>query len=127
MAKVCNYCTVGNSSWLKHYCSILFYPHADRSDLLEITEFLSSLEKTHVLKLGLALGLDYVHLKNMMDSSTFLYDVVSAWLRREDNVNKRGLPSWKTLIEALKHRSVGQNGIAAKIEQEKLSAELTCN
>ena len=55
-----------------------------------------------------------------MDSDTFLSDVIASWLRKEDYVNKKGEPSWTTLVNALKHPTVKQEGIADKIEQEKL-------
>ena len=55
-----------------------------------------------------------------MDSATFLSDVIAAWLRKEDFVEKKGEPSWTTLVNALKHSTVKQEGIANKIEQEKV-------
>ena len=55
-----------------------------------------------------------------MDSDTFLCDVIAAWLRKEDFVNKKGQPSWTTLVNALKRSTVKQEGIANKIEQDKL-------
>ena len=42
--------------------------------------------------LGLVLGINLYKTKAMMDSSTFLDDVIAAWLRREDQV-KKGEPS----------------------------------
>ena len=55
-----------------------------------------------------------------MDSGTFLNDVIAAWLRKEDYVKENGEPSWTTLVNGLKHCTVKQEGIANKIEQEKL-------
>ena len=55
-----------------------------------------------------------------MDSGTFLSDVIAAWLRKEDYVKKKGEPSWTTLVNALKHSTVKQEGIANKIAQDKL-------
>ena len=66
------------------------------------------------------LGLSYDKLKANMDSDTFLSDVIAAWLRKEDFVNKKGGPSWTTLVNALKHSTVKQEGIANTIEQEKV-------
>ena len=54
-----------------------------------------------------------------MDSSTFLDDVIAAWLRREDQVNKKGEPCWTVLVRALEHPRVGQCGISQKIRKEK--------
>ena len=58
-------------------------------------------------------------MKAMKDSDTFLDDVISAWLRREDQVIKRGEPSWTVLASALKYPRVGQTGVASKIEKTR--------
>ena len=55
----------------------------------------------------------------MEDSKTFLDDVLAAWLRREDSVQKRGMPSWRTLVKALKHQLLGQTGVASDICRDK--------
>ena len=55
----------------------------------------------------------------MMDSCTFLSDVIHAWLQREDEVDKKGKPSWQVLIKALRHHTVGQTGIANDIAKDK--------
>jgi len=52
----------------------------------------------------------------MEDSKTFLDDMVAAWLQKVDQVQKKGAPSWRRLVEALRDRTVGQNGIAKKIQ-----------
>ena len=56
----------------------------------------------------------------MMNSETFLDDMIAAWLGRIDLVEKRGVPTWHGLVEALRHRRVGQTGIARQIENDKL-------
>ena len=66
------------------------------------------------------LGLSHAKLKAGMDSGTFLSDVMAAWLRKEDYVKKKGESSWTTLVNALKHSTVKQEGIANKIAQDKL-------
>ena len=63
---------------------------------------------------GKALGVHHLTLKKMMSSPTFPDDVIAAWIRKQDQVKS---VTWKSLVSAL--RSVGQNGIADKIEQEK--------
>ena len=88
-------------------------------DLLDITDYLLPLEKMHVYNLGLVLGISQRKTKGMMDSSTFLDDIITAWLRREDQVNKKGEPSWTVLVRALEHPRVGQCGISQKIRKEK--------
>ena len=88
-------------------------------DLLDIKCYLDDLEITHIYNLGLVLGLSQSKVKKMKVSDTFLDDVLATWLRREDDVEKRGLPSWKTLVRALKHKLLGQTGIANDICRDK--------
>ena len=52
-------------------------------------------------------------------ADTFLDDVVSAWLRRESNVEKYGIPCWRTLAKALTHKRLLMNGLAHQIAKEK--------
>ena len=78
------------------------------------------MEKIHIYHLGLILGLRQSKLKTMMESATFLDDVVAAWLRKEDHVIEKCEPNWTVLINALKHRRVGQTGIACKIATEQV-------
>ena len=73
------------------------------------------MEKIHIYHLGLILGLRQSKLKTMMESATFLDDVIAAWLRKEDRVTEKCEPNWMVLINALRHRRVGQTGIASKI------------
>ena len=77
------------------------------------------MKKDAIFDLGLVLGLCYHNLKTMMDSCTFLSDVIHAWLQREDEVDKKGKPSWQVLIKALRHHTVGQTGIANDIAKDK--------
>ena len=88
-------------------------------DLEEITEYLIDLKKLDVYYLGLKLGLYHRKLIAMQDSPTFLSDVIHAWLQKEDCVEKKGEPSWTTLVKALKHRRVGQTGVANQIIKDK--------
>jgi len=76
-----------------------------------------------VFNLGLVLGLSYNRLKTMMDSQTFLQDMLAKWLEKVDQVLQTGVPTWKRLVEALKDPRVGQNGFASKIEQDKVLRE----
>ena len=109
---VCYITTVSNCS------PLLPAPSAD-DDFFEITGYLIDMEKTDVYNLGLVLGLSQRKLKANIDSKLFLDDVISAWLRREDQVIMRGEPNWTVLISALMHRRVGQTGIATKIAKDK--------
>ena len=98
---------------------IWFIAIPGEEDLTDITDYLLPLEKTHIYNLGLVLGVSQRKTKAMMDSSTFLDDVIAAWLRREDQVKKKGEPSWTVLVRALEHPRVGQCGISQNIRKEK--------
>ena len=89
------------------------------SDLFDITTYLHVMEKSHIYLLGLVLGIRQTKLKALKDSDTFLDDVISAWLRKEDQVKEKGDPSWTVLVNALKHARVGQSGISDKIAKDK--------
>ena len=84
---------------------------------MEITDYLFRLDKTHVYHLGLVLGLTHHRVKEMENSKTFLDDMIAAWLQKVDQV---GVPTWQSLVKALRHRRVGQTGIASEIEKEKI-------
>ena len=100
-----------------HLCSLPILSATE--DLLEITDYLLQLEETHIYNLGLVLGLEQKKVKDLKRSDSFLDDVISAWLRKEDQVTKKGNPSWAVLISALKHARVKQIGIADKIAKDK--------
>ena len=59
----------------------------------------------------------------MKDSETFRDDMIAAWLQKEDQVTKRGVPTWETLMKALRDCRVNQTGVADKIETEKIKAD----
>ena len=99
---------------------IIMFFYTDEEDLLDVTGYLFRLDKIHIYNLGLVLGLSQHRVKGMKDSETFLDDMIAAWLQKVDQVQKRGVPTWQRLVEALKHDRVGQTGIASKIETEKL-------
>ena len=48
--------------------SLALYLVSDEDDLLELTDYLKDLEKTHIYHLGLVLGLRKNRVKTMMDS-----------------------------------------------------------
>ena len=93
--------------------------HIGKDDHLDVTNYLDELDKTHIYNLGMVLGLGPQRLRHMSNSNTFLDDVISGWLQRLDQVDRRGVPSWTNLVKALQHRRVGHNGIASKIAQDK--------
>ena len=88
-------------------------------DSFEITEYLIDLEKNDIYNLGLALGLSQHKVKAKKDSDTFLDDVITAWLQKEDQVIRMGEPSWAVLVSALQHHRVGQTGIASNVTKDK--------
>jgi len=93
---------------------------------MDVTDYLltmESLSSTHIeiYHLALVLGLSQSRVKGMMDSSTtFLDDVIAAWLRREDQVR---VPTWVNLVKALRHPRLKQTGIADTIVAAKNSTE----
>ena len=83
-------------------------------------KYLLNLGQTDIYHLGLTLGLNHPHLKDMMEKSkTFKEDMIAAWLQKEEQVTKRGLPTWETLVKALRDDQVKQNGIADRIARDK--------
>ena len=91
----------------------LFTDHKHHS---EVANYLRTLPNGEVTRLGLALGLTYPKLKNMLHCPD---DMVDAWLRKEENVlEKSGRPTWTSLVKAL--RGIGQEGIAQDIEKVKI-------
>ena len=105
-------------------CSMIFaisFIYTAYEDHFEVTEYLLDLKEADIHHLGLTLGLHYDRLKSMSGSETFLDDMIVVWLQKEDQVLKRGVPTWETLVKALRHRRVNQIGVAEKIETEKLN------
>ena len=78
----------------------------------QVSSLLMDLDNQQIIQVGLALGMNYAKLQRM---SSLPGDMVAAWLRGEDDVLQvSGVPTWKTLSEALK--DVGQTGLAIKIQ-----------
>ena len=88
-------------------------------DLIDVTEYFMGVGPLQLYNLGLVLGLNQQRVKGWMDSPTFLDDVITAWLQREDKVDKKGAPTWKTLVKALRHQRVALVDVANKIAQDK--------
>ena len=93
----------------------------DPPDLVDVINYLFRLKKDTIFDLFLLLGIDYLRLKTFAESKRFLYKAVNSWLNQEDQVSKKGKPSWTTLVKTLRHKHIGQNGIAQTIEEERLS------
>ena len=89
-------------------------------NLKDITSYLIPLDKTAIIHLGIVLGLNYNRLKTMMDTPTFLSEMLAKWLEGVDQVLQTGVPTWKSLVKALRDPIVAQNGLASRIEQDRL-------
>ena len=89
--------------------------------LNEIYGYVHVLQKHQMIRLGMVLGLDYIKLTDKMDSPLFHEEVIKAWLRKEDYVteNAKRTPTWANLVAALRHDTVGQNGVASLIYNHK--------
>ena len=96
---------------------LMLFFYAGEENLIEITDYLIELDKTHIYHLGLVLGLSHHRVKGMKDSEMFLDDMIAAWLQKVDQVE---VPTWQRLVKALRHKRVGQTGIASEIENDKL-------
>ena len=99
--------------------TIIFY--TESKNLHQISSYLHELPNDVLIYLGLALGLSYSKLKRLESSRTFLLDMLSMWLREEDNVIKVGPPTWRTLVKALREETIMQTGIAQTIESNHLA------
>ena len=93
--------------------------HAAIGDLVQVTDYLLGLQRIDIYNLGLTLGLHQPHLKEMKTSETFRDDVIAAWLKKEDEVVKMGIPTWETLVKALRQPRVNQTEVASKIAADK--------
>ena len=100
---------------------ILFFPVID--DLLAVSGYLLDLDKEQMKTLGLILGLSHLTVSNSYEGSTktsYLNDILHAWLLQQDDVEENGSPSWAKLTTALEHEQLRQSGIAKKIRAERL-------
>jgi len=44
--------------------------------------------------------------------------VITSWLNKADNVESKGMPSWRALVRGLRDKQVRQNGIATNIARD---------
>ncbi len=93
------------------------YHFAANSDFLAICKYLRSLTKAEITELGVQLGLSFQWLKNHKSSEIYCYDMVDAWLKKQDSVAEMCLPSWQNLVATL--REVDQNVIADQVTNER--------
>ena len=95
--------------------------HSAIGDLAEVTNYLLDLQHDDIYNLGLTLGLYYPHLSKMETSKRFRDDVIAAWLQKEDQVLKMGIPTWETLVKALRHSRVKQTRVASRIADDRIA------
>ena len=100
--------------------ALLLITITESHDLHQLSIYLHQVPNEDLIRLGLALGLNYDKLKRLEGRGNFLLDMLSMWLRGEDNVTKVGPPTWKTLVKALRVKTVSHNGIAQSIEKDHL-------
>lgn len=97
------------------------FTYSATDDVDKVTDYLLDLQPADIHNLGITLGLSYSRLKSMESSETFRNDMIASWLKKEDQVTEKGKPTWKTLVKALKHPRVKQEGVAKKIIEKHLS------
>ena len=102
---------------------MLCYFPLDINDLAEILDLLRrhGYSGTSYYDLGLYLGLlsrtlDVIAKNNRGDVSSGLRECLKAWLQQADDVKSKGVPSYYSLIQAL--RKMGENAVADGIDRE---------
>ena len=92
-------------------------------DLIDVLHYLLNLDEDELETLGQLLGLSYATITDYKDTNRKKYcrSILKAWLLKQDRVVEKGGPHWSTLERALRDPLLGQNGIADKIRQERLS------
>ena len=101
----------------------LSHIHSAIGDLVDVTNYLLDLQHDDIYNLGLTLGLYYPRLNKMKTSKRFRDDVIAAWLQKEDQVQKMGIPTWKNLVKALRHSRVKQTRVANKIADDRIATK----
>ena len=86
------------------------------ADLVDVKRLLKDLINWQ--SLGLELGLLYTTLKKIKkeqreDINDCIMEMLAAWLQQQDNVTRKGVPSWSTLKTAL--MNIDENGLADEI------------
>ena len=92
-------------------------------DFTDIARYLCHLNTDELEMLGRILGFSDATVTNYKESNLTKYrgSIIKAWLTKQDRVAEKGGPYWSTLEKALRDPLLGQNGIADKIRNEKLS------
>ena len=89
----------------------------------EVTSYLRKLDNVKLYDLAGELGLNVTDLRNRVSVDSLPRVLCERWLREDDDVQTRsGDPSWSSLAKAM--RRIGANGLARKIEKEKINLVL---
>ena len=109
------------------FCIISFDFITGEEDLDDVCEMLS--DCVDWFGLGVQLGLKYsrlreIEIERQRNVQSCRIDMIASWLGKEDKVIKKGGPTWKQLIEAL--RVINEIGLGEKIyekitKQQKVS------
>ena len=90
----------------------------------DLPNFLTELRqfpKSDWRRFGLEAGLSYITLHNIEANKTKVEDrfieCLACWLKRQDDVDKQGKPSWRRLVEILEE--LGERALADKIRVRK--------
>ena len=97
-------------------------------DLIDVKQHLTGLKKW--LDLGLELGLfestlKQIKLRHRENTDECLKEMLTSWLKREDDVRIKGEVNWATLVTALRSHTVNENGIADAIADKYELKSLT--
>ena len=95
------------------------------ADLVDVKKFLKNVVDWQ--SLGLELGLLYPTLKRIKkeqhgDISDCMMEMLAAWLQQQDNVSRKGVPSWSVLRTALEE--IGEHHLASEHSQKGLSFQV---
>ena len=89
----------------------------------EVTSYLRKLDNVKLYDLAGELGLNVTDLRNRVSVDSLPRVLCERWLREDDDVQTRsGDPSWSSLAKAMCR--IGANGLARKIEKEKINLVL---
>ena len=93
---------------------VLLYTGID--DLVDVRKFLKNVVAW--MKLGLELGLLYptlqkIEIAKRENVDNCMMEMLAAWLQQQDNVCRKGIPSWTVLRTALEE--IGEHQLASEI------------
>ena len=96
---------------------LILFSIIETKDFLVISNALKTLVEWQ--QLGLELGLlkptlEMISINNMKEIQACKREMLAAWLRWQDNVKQKGLPSWTRLLDALEQVDAA---LAAEIER----------